>query len=238
MEPHFHPLYATVFDRLGVQTGTRLLDVGCGPGGAAVLAAELGARAAGLDASARSIEVARERLPEGDFQVGDMETLPWPDNSFDVVTGFNSFPFARNPVAALGDARRVLVPGSPLGMVTFLPPGESQQSKVMAAISALAPPQPPNAPGPFALSSLSVMESVVEAAGLRLLDRDEITVVLEYPDADAACRAMMAGSGGVRAIQHVGAERVRQVILGALEPFRVETGAYRFENRFRLVIAS
>lgn len=238
MEPHYQPLYATVFERLGIGNGSRLLDVGCGPGGAAVLAAGLGARVAGLDASAGSIEVVRERLPEGDFRVGDMETLPWPDNSFDAVTGFNSFPFAHNPVAALREVGRVLAPGGKLGMVVFSPPGESQQPRVMAAISALAPPLPPDASGPFSLSGPGVVEAVVEAAGLRLIDRDKITVVLHYPDAEAACRAMMAGSGGMRAIQHVGEERVRQATLGALEPFRVEAGGYRFENHFRLVIAA
>lgn len=238
MEPHYHPLYTRVFDRLGVGVGVRLLDVGCGPGGAAVLAAGRGARVAGLDASAGSIDVARERLPDGDFRVGDMESLPWPDSTFDVVTAFNAFPFARNPETTLRESGRVLVPDGKVGMVMFSPTGESQQPRVMAVISALAPSQPPGAPGPFALSDPGVAEAVVEAAGLRLVDRDEITVVLHYPDAEAVCRAMMAGSGGMRAIQHVGAERVRQVTLGALEPFRVETGGYRFENRFRFVIAA
>jgi SAM-dependent methyltransferase len=70
-----------------------LLDVGCGTGGAAFLAAGHGARVAGLDASLDSVEVARERVPTGDFRVGDMESLPWPDGSFDVVTGSNSFQF-------------------------------------------------------------------------------------------------------------------------------------------------
>jgi SAM-dependent methyltransferase len=183
------------------------------------------------------IEVARERLPDGDFRVGDMESLPWPDASFDVITGFNSFQFARNPVTALADARRVLAPGGKLGMVIWAPPNESQQPGVMAAIAALAPPQPAGAPGPFALSAPGVAESVLEQAGMRVQDRGAVPEVIEYPDADAACRSMMAGSAGVRAIQQVGEERVRQAILEPLETFRVASGGYRFENRFRYLIA-
>jgi hypothetical protein len=61
--------------------------------------------------------------------------------------------------------------------------------------------------------------------------------VVEYPDAEASCRVMMAGSAGLRAAQHVGEGRVRQVLLEALEEFRVGTGGYRFENRFRFLIA-
>jgi hypothetical protein len=48
---------------------------------------------------------------------------------------------------------------------------------------------------------------------------------------------MMAGSAGVRAVAHSGEERVRQAIVTALEEFRVPTGGYRMENRFRFVIA-
>lgn len=240
-EPHFRPVYEAVYDRLGtgdrVPSGCRLLDVGCGPGGATLLAAERGAQIAGLDVSPDSIEVARQRVPGGDFRVGDMETLPWPDGSFDAVTGFNAFQFARNRVAALTEARRVLPPGGKLGMVIWAPREQSQQVRIMAAINALAPPQPPDAPGPFALSAPGVAESVLEAAGLHMVSHGEVPIVVHYPDAEAACRVMMAGSGGVRAIQHVGEVRVRQAILEALEAFRVGTGGYRFENRFRYVIA-
>ena len=80
-------------------------------------------------------------------------------------------------------------------------------------------------------------ESALEQAGLRVIDRGDVPEVLEYPDADAACRSMMAGSAGVRAIQHSGEERVRQAILERLDEFRVESGGYRFENRFRYLIA-
>jgi ubiquinone/menaquinone biosynthesis C-methylase UbiE len=83
VEPQYQMLYETIHDLLGIGNGTRLLDVGCGPGGAALLAAGRGARVAGLDASPDSIGAARERIPSGDFRVGDMESLPWPDGTFD-----------------------------------------------------------------------------------------------------------------------------------------------------------
>jgi len=236
-EPNSRPIYDAVHGRLAIGNGARLLDVGCGPGGAALLAAQRGARVAGLDASPGSIEVARERVPDGDFRVGDMETLPWPDGSFDAVTGFNSFQFAGNPVAALTEAHRVLAPGGKLGIVVWAPREESQQLRIMDAIGALAPPQPRDMPGPFALSAPGVVESMLETAHLRPVDGGEIPITFHYPDAEVACRAMLAGGGAARAIQHSGEERVRQTIVDALEAFRVETGGYRIENRFRFVIA-
>jgi SAM-dependent methyltransferase len=182
--------------------------------------------------------MARERNPAGDFRVGDMESLPWPDSAFDAVTGFNSFPFAGNPVAALAEARRVLASDGKLGIVVFLPPEKSGQTRIMAAIGALAPPLPPGGPGPFALSAPGAMESALQAAGLRSIDAGEFPIVMSFSDADTACKAFLAGGGSARAIQHSGEERIRRAMRDVLGGFRVETGEYRIENRFRFVIAA
>src|SRR5580700_7605066 len=72
----------------GVGPGTRYLDVGCGAGGAAQLAAGRGAEVSGIDAADTLLAIARERTPNGSFHIGDLETLPFDDAAFDVVTGF------------------------------------------------------------------------------------------------------------------------------------------------------
>ncbi len=46
-------------------------------------------------------------LPEADVRVGPIERLPWHDESFDLVTGFNAFQFAADFVVALTEAERV-----------------------------------------------------------------------------------------------------------------------------------
>ncbi len=83
--------YETVFDRLAVRHGTMYCDVGCASGVAAEIAWRRGARVSGLDAADNFIEVARERVPSGDFRVGEMERLPFMSGMFDVVTGFRAF---------------------------------------------------------------------------------------------------------------------------------------------------
>jgi SAM-dependent methyltransferase len=166
-----------------------------------------------------------------------MEHLPWPARTFDAVTGFNAFQFARHPVTALAEATRVLARGGRLGLVIWAPHDQSQQAAIMDAISVLAPAQPPEAPGPFALSGPGVVEAVLQAAGLRLVERGEVPIVVDYPDAEAACRAMMQGSAGVRAVQHSGEARVRQAILEGLAAYRTKGDGYRLENRFRFLIA-
>jgi SAM-dependent methyltransferase len=101
------PLYRHILDRAQIGPGTSVLDCGCGAGRFAQMAADRGASVAGIDAAGELVEIAAERTPGGDFRVGDLEALPWPENSFDVVTGFSSFQFADDKVRALAEARRV-----------------------------------------------------------------------------------------------------------------------------------
>src|SRR6201981_1972366 len=68
-----------VHHRLGVEAGDRLLDVACGSGLAIELARMRGASCAGIDASPRLVAVARDRNPDSDIRVGDMQALPWDD---------------------------------------------------------------------------------------------------------------------------------------------------------------
>src|SRR5271170_4529114 len=67
-EPYSLPANELSFRKLEVETGTRLVDVACGSGFAARLAALKGAEVSGIDAAAPLIEIARLRSPEIDFR--------------------------------------------------------------------------------------------------------------------------------------------------------------------------
>jgi hypothetical protein len=81
------------------------------------------------------------------------------------------------------------------------------------------------------------VESVLESAGLELVARGELPIFLTFTSFDIACRALMGGCTGAKAIQHSGEERVRQAIRDALEEFRLKSGEYRIENRFHFLVA-
>ena len=70
------PVYRQVLERIAVDSSTSLLDIGCGAGRFSRIAADRGATVAGLDATAAFVEIARERVPDGDFRVGEMADLP------------------------------------------------------------------------------------------------------------------------------------------------------------------
>jgi ubiquinone/menaquinone biosynthesis C-methylase UbiE len=107
-------------DQALLQPGEALLDVGCGTGGVTIPARlALGERgsAAGIDPSAEMIAIARRKAQraglEIDFRVGVIESLPFPDQTFDVVTA--SLMMHHLPqhlqVKGLAEIWRVLKPG-------------------------------------------------------------------------------------------------------------------------------
>ena len=238
-EGQVRPLYDAVFDATRVDQYTRLLDVGCGAGMAAQLATERGARVAGFDAAEALLEVARERVPDGDFRSGDMEELPFEDHAFSVVTGFNSFQFAGDPARALGEAARVAEPGAPIAVGTWGRADQCEASIVFRASADLGPPPPPGrAPGPFALSEPGALEGFVEQAGLRAADPVEVETIWRYPDLETALRGLTSSGPGTASIRESGEERVREALAGALEQFGDGSGGYRLSNVFRYVIAT
>jgi SAM-dependent methyltransferase len=237
-EPAFRPLFEAVFTAVGVQAGTRLLDVGCGPGLAAQLAARRGAQVAGIDAAASSIAIARERTPEGDFRVGEMERLPWSDHAFDAVTGFNSFPFAADMLQSLREARRVATAGGKVAMAVWGRAEECELFAVVGSINPLLPPAPPAAQEPIPLSAPGRIESLTELAGLTPVTRGEAHCPFEFPDLDTAVRAITSAGIMVAAGERAGDQLVRRTVAEALAPFRTSQGGYRLRNTLVYVIAT
>ena len=157
-EPENESLFARLLDACRVGAGSRLLDVACGSGFAAMLAAARGASVAGVDVTPALLEIARERTPAGDFREAGMDELPFGDACFDVVTGVNGFQFALDPAVALGEAARVLVPGGRLGAATFAEPERNEGTALHLAMKALVDEPADDGYTPYALSSAGGLE--------------------------------------------------------------------------------
>ena len=133
-EPWFLPMYRTVINRLGIMENQSLLDAGCGSGMFSSIAIAKGAQVIGVDAAPGLLQVARTRNPENNFLEEDLEALPFGDNSFDLVTGFNSFQYAGSFEKALAEAKRVLRPGGQLVLGIWDKPENSDATTVLKAI--------------------------------------------------------------------------------------------------------
>ena len=169
------PTYATDFEQLTgtgaeplldaatVESGTRLLDIGCGPG--AVIAAGLarGASVTAVDLSAAMVREARQRFPTSDLRVCDATRLPFADASFDAVTfGFCLHHMAQ-PHLALAEAHRVLRPGGAVAMTVWVAPERLEAFTVgygaLAGLDVSAPDTPPF------VTDLQTATAALDAAG-------------------------------------------------------------------------
>jgi SAM-dependent methyltransferase len=229
--------YEAVLAHCGVGSGHDYLDAGCGAGMAAQIAAARGARVAGFDAAEALLAIARERVPGGDFRVADLEEVPFADDTFDVVTGFNAFQFAGDPARALAEARRVARPGGRVVVLTWGNPEGMEAASIIAALRPFLPPPPPGAPGPFALSDDTRLRAFVADAGLKPEDVVDVDCPWSYPDEATAVRGFGSSGVAARAKTHASAEAVDEAHRAAIAPFRQPDGSFRLGATFRFVVA-
>lgn len=108
-----------------VSAGQKVLDVGCGTGVVAITAARQGAIVSGLDLSPKLLEHAKANTALAqlsiDYLEGDVEQLPYANNSFDVVLSQFGHMFAPRPELALAEMLRVLKPGGKIAFSTWPP---------------------------------------------------------------------------------------------------------------------
>ncbi|MEZ5567013.1 MAG: methyltransferase domain-containing protein [Halioglobus sp.] len=106
----FSSHYSALYRRLGIQQGSRVLDVACGTGGWLQICHDSGCEVSGVDISDRAIDLCRERLPSGAFHAQPAETLPFEENSFNLVSCLGSLEHFIDPLACLMEMRRVAKP--------------------------------------------------------------------------------------------------------------------------------
>jgi SAM-dependent methyltransferase len=137
-------IHQAVIERLAPQPGQRLLDLACGTGAVAELAATTGAEVVGVDIAPALIEQAKERAAERgldiDYRVGDAEALDFQDGSFDLVTSTCGVMFAPDHQAVAREVARVTKPGGRIALACWTP--ESGLAKVFGVMRPFQPSPP------------------------------------------------------------------------------------------------
>jgi SAM-dependent methyltransferase len=234
-EPYARQANDALFDRAGVGPGTRLLDIACGSGYAACVAAGRGAEVAGLDASEALIAIARARTPGADFRVGDMFALPFDDDRFDVATSFNGI--WKGCENALREARRVVRPGGLVGFSFWGSPKRMGLLPYFAALMEMSPPDHVEASiNQGDTGRPGVAERMLADAGLEFADRGTAKVVNEWPDLDVAVRAMAAAGPSWPALQRAGYDRFADAMREAIRPLFSEGLGVRIVSEFGWII--
>jgi ubiquinone/menaquinone biosynthesis C-methylase UbiE len=138
------PVAQALVDAAAPRPGRRVLDVACGSGNCALVAARRHCEVTGVDFVPSLLDRARRRASaEGtqiDFREGDAQRLPFPDRSFDVVLSSFGVMFAANQEQAARELLRVCRPGGRIALANWTPSGFG--GAFVAAVAKHAPPPP------------------------------------------------------------------------------------------------
>jgi len=146
------PAAEVVVDQAALQAGERVVDVGCGTGNAALLAAERGATVTGVDPAQRLLDVAAataaDRGLDVTFALGEAADIPLEDDGADVLISVFGAIFAPDPGAAAAEFDRVTAAAGRILFAAWIPGGAISQAvrlnrEVVAEILGQPPPSPP-----------------------------------------------------------------------------------------------
>lgn len=221
--------------------GSSLLDVACGSGNAALVAARRFCRVTGVDFAAPLLERARMRAEadgcEATFVEGDAQALPFPDASFDTVTSVFGAMFAPDQAAAAGELLRVCRPGGCIAMANWVP--DSLAHALFAAAAPFAPP-PPGVRPPWRWGTAQgLAELLGDEADVRCRER---TFVQRFLSVDHLLGLFRHHFGPIvtvyASLDEDEASRLSAALTGALAGFdRADDGTCALEGRYLEVIA-
>jgi SAM-dependent methyltransferase len=189
------PAAEVVVGQLAPRPDEVVLDLGCGTGNAAMIAASRGARVIGVDPSPRLLEVARAAAGaaglDAVFALGDAASLPVPDGSVDAIVSVFGVIFAPDAEAAAAEMARVLRPGGRVAFSAWLRQGAlAEQARMRAGLVAGVLGEDPSG-GLFAWHDPGALMELFAPHGLSVAVHDQALVFADaspeaYVDAELA----------------------------------------------------
>ncbi|CAL9601303.1 class I SAM-dependent methyltransferase [Streptomyces sp. enrichment culture] len=130
-----HPV-GRLLDAARVEPGSRVLDVGTGPGTVAAAACERRADVTAVDAEPSMVELAARSVPQADVRLAVLPDLPFTEGRFDAVLGNFVINHVGRPRVALAELRRVTRPGGWVALTTWPNPKGAGQALLGRAVQA------------------------------------------------------------------------------------------------------
>jgi hypothetical protein len=126
---------------------------------------------------------------------------------------------------------------APVVLLTVWGPESECDIRVFGeALGGWLPPRRP-APGPPPITERTRLDRLVDLAGLRPVDVEDVDVPFGYPDEDALVGPVLVAGIGTVAARAAGPAAVRGALLERCAEYRTPDGGYRLVNRFRVVTA-
>lgn len=238
MGRYSRPLALRFVDFLEVEAGQHALDVGCGPGALTEpLVARLGAtHVAAIDPSEPFVEACRERFPGVDVRRGAAESLPFDDGVHDVVAACLVVHFMADPVGGVSEMKRVTRADGWVGATVWdLAANRAPMRPVWEAMAEIAPEHPGERG--FQGGSRESLVAILEGAGLRHVESDELTVTVAHPNFEEWWEPYLHGVGPVgealASLGDGGRDRLEEVLRRHLGPGPFELSAVAYAARGR-----
>ena len=185
----------------------RVLDVGCGPGTLALVAAEKVASIDALDFSENMIAVLRKRIKQEGLSnvtplVGDGQNLPHTDNEFDATLSMFGLMFFPDRAKGLAEMYRTLKPGGRACVASWAPTDQSPLMQVMfGALRTINPDIPKPQTDIASLENPDVLANELSQAGFRDVEVHKVTHGVEFSDAETFWEELTKGSAPVLMMQ-------------------------------------
>jgi SAM-dependent methyltransferase len=238
------PAAAVVVDTADPEPGETVVDVGCGTGNAALLAAERGAHAVGIDPAQRLLAVAataaEERDLDAEFVLGEAASMPVETGEGDVVLSVFGVIFAPDPKAAAAEMARVLAPSGRMLVAAWVPEGTISRGVRLineAVAETLGEPAPPPR---FPWHEREALIELFEPHGLDVsLQEHRISFTSasaeEFVDRESDNHPLAVSAGSVLEAAGKAADLRRQLV-ELYEEANEDPSAFRVTSRYVLAV--
>lgn len=224
-----------LLDAAGAVAGSRVLEVCCSPGYGSAAAIARAAEAVGVDFSAKMVQTARKRVPQGEFREADAQSLPFEDASFDAVICPFGVLHLPEPEQGIAEAFRVLKPGGRFAFTVWCTPEKVQFFElVLGAVQAHGTMDVPlpEAPPMFRFSEHDECRRVLENTGFVGIEISDIPLFYHPDSAEQLLDFTYKSAVRTPLVLELQTPEARERIHAAI----VE-GAKRFERQGRIEIA-
>ena len=196
------PAAKTLVDLIEPRAGELVVDLACGTGNAAILAAQRGARVIGVDLEPALLEIAARRAADANLDIhwveADAGAPGLPRSYFNVVVSVFGIMYVADHAQAARSMARLCRPGGVIGLTTWAPNG------FMAALGrTLTPYLPPPPPGdpPSKWGDKAHVADLFAAHGLHSVTSVRRTIPLDFEETQQARDFFVSTAGHVIAEQ-------------------------------------
>ena len=238
------PAARVVVDRAAPTAAEHVVDIGCGTGNAALLAAERGAAVTGVDPAPRLLDVAREQAArrglDATFVAGHAAALPLEDGRADVVLSVFGVIFAADPRAAAAELARVSAPRGRMVLAAWIPSGAVHRAVHAAAEATRRALGAPAGPPPFPWHERAALAELFAPHGFQLTAEEErLSFTAPSPQAflDEQADHPLAVAGQAVLGPRGEADALRERMLTIYEAANEDPDAFRVTSRYVVATA-